>query len=457
MFSRLSLALLVFFSSTSFAAELGLDLSPESAVKEVVLIPPIYKVASTEGGSFAGFQSAKVTEKLDLASHKRLVTALEKALGTKQVISPEATTAAIAKENLKLANLRTAAGMAQLAKATNAAWVIFYDVNKGVLAASIYTLLGETTGKTASISGMVVGSLTVAQADDLQKQLSKHLVALSQPKPEEVAAKPVEPPLPPPPAEEPEITGEVDSEIARERAARRSVLESADLSRPRIVVALGAGAVMRNQSITGSAASSLAELKNSTAIGATVYAAVSPLHFFRAFDDKPYRDLFFDLNYRRAFIKATGTSGGLEGQTCGVVDDELQARANFRWRLGGMLPAIGLGAGWAQERAAFTGCSLPVVSAIYRGVDVQLRIKQPLFRDIVTLDLAVGPRILVAGPLAPKTGLSWAGEAWVEARPIGLLYLRGGARFFRAVLSDDVGVATADLRAFVALEAGVQL
>ncbi len=451
---RVPLALLL-CSFTVNAAELGLDLSAESTVKEVVLIPPIYRVASSEGGAFSGFQSAKVSEKLDSASHKRLVAALEKILGAKKVIATDATLAAIKKEGLSPAELRTPQGMAQLAKATGAAWVVYYDVKSGVLSSAIYTLLGETTGKSAQISGVQVASLQPAQADELQKQIAAHLVALTQAKPE-LAKAPEPAPVAPPPAEE-EVSGEVESEIARERAARRGIVETVDSSRPRVVLAVGGGAAWRSQRVSGDAAPSLAELKNDTAPGLALYAQVSPLHFIEAFKDKPYSDLFIDVNWRHAFVRARAAGGSLDGQSCSVVDDEVQLRGNFRWRLGGMLPSIGVGAGWAQERAAFTGCELPVVSAIYRGVDVQLRIKQPVFRDLVALDVAFGPRILIGGPLAPKTGLSLAGEAWLEAQPWSLLFLRGGARFFRAVMSDDVGVATQDVRAFFALEAGVHL
>lgn len=450
---RIALALLL-VASAARAQDLGLDLSAEGSVKEVVLIPPVYRVASSEGGAFSGFQSAKVTEKLDTASHRKLVAALEKILGAKKVATTEATSAAIAKERLGPAQLRTSQGMAQLAKATGSAWVVYYDLKGGVLSSAIYNQFGEPAGKAAQVSGVQVASLQPAQAEELQKQIAAHLVALTKAKPEVAKAEPV--PAPPPPAEE-EVSGEVESEIAREREARKSIVETVDASRTRVVLAVGGGAAWRSQTVTGDAAPSLAELKNDTAPGIALYAQVSPLHFLERFKDAPYSDVFIDVNWRRAFVRARASGGGLDGQSCSVVDDELQLRANFRYRLGGMLPSIGLGAGWAQERAAFTGCSLPVVSAIYRGVDLQLRIKQPVFKDVVSLDVAFGPRVLVGGPLAPKTGLSLAGEAWVEAKPWSLLFLRGGARFFRAVMSDDVGVATQDVRVFFALEAGAHL
>ncbi len=447
---RLALALLV-ISSMAHAQELGLDLSAESRVKEVVLIPPVYKVTSTEG-SFSGFSAAKTVEKLDTVAHKRLVAALEKALGSGKVLSTEATLQALAKEKLSIAALRTPSGMAQLAKATSAAWVIYYGFEKGVLSASIYTLLGETTGKAAQLQGVQVGGLQPAQADELQKKLAAHLVELTKAKPEETTAQL---PPPPPPAEE-EVSGEVESEIARDREKNKGIVESVDLSRPRAVLAVGGGASYRNQLVGGDNRGSLAELRNDSAPGIAVFVQVNPLHFIERFRDAPYSDVFIDANWRRSFVRARG-SGSLDGQSCSVTDDEFQVRGNFRWRLGGMLPSVGIGAGWAQERAAFVGCDLPVVSAIYRGVDLQVRVKQPIFRDVVSLDVAFGPRVLMTGPLAPKAGVGLAGEAWLEAKPWSLLFVRGGARFFRAVMSDDVGIVTADVRAFFALEAGVHL
>ncbi|MBL8957247.1 MAG: hypothetical protein JNK82_41120 [Myxococcaceae bacterium] len=461
---RVALIFVLFFSFIAHAqSELGLDLSAESTVKEVVLIPPIYRVTTKEGGAFAGVDTNKVTEKLDSVAHKRLVAALEKILGPKKVITSDVTAAAITKEGLKPAQLRTSQGMAQLAKATSAAWVVYYDLKGGTLASAIYTMFGEATGKSAQASGVQAGSLTPAAAEALQKQIAAHLVALTKAKPETQAK--VEPvPAPPPPAEE-EVSGEIDSEIARERAARRTIVETVEPTKPRVVLAVGAGATWRNQTVGGDAAPSLAELKNDSAPGIALYAQVNPLHFIERFRDVPYSDLFVDVNWRYAFIRARASGGGVDGQSCSVVDDEIQLRGNFRWALGGgrapeeysMLPSIGVGAGWAQERAVFTGCNLPVVSAVYRGVDLQLRVKQPVFRDRVALDLAFGPRVLVGGPLAPKTGLSLAGEAWLEAKPVSLLFLRGGARFFRAVMTDDVAVATQDVRLFFALEVGVHL
>ena len=442
---RAALVLALFISLPALAqTELGLDLTPGSAVKPVVLIPPLFKQTSSEG-AFAGFSAAKVTEKLDLVTHRRLVLALEKALGGGKVISTEATTAALASQNIKLPALRTTQGMAQLAKATGAAWVIFYSLEKGTLTGAIYTLLGETTGKTSLISNVAIASVTPAQAEAIQTPLAKSLVELSKPKPEEVVVAP-------PPEED--VSGEVENEIAREHEANKSVIESVDNTRPRITVAVGAGVALRNQLIGGAYAPDLAAIQNNAALSVAFSLQVNPLDFFGRFRDKPYDDLFVDFTYRRAFVHARGVSGGVEGQACSVVDDDLQVRGNFRWKLGGMLPSIGVGAGWAQERSAYTACELPVVSAIYRGVDLQLRVRQPLFRDLVALDIAWGPRVLVKGPTALKTGFSWAGEAWIEAKPYSVLFIRGGGRMFRAVVSDNIGVVTADARAFFGLEAG---
>lgn len=46
-------------------------LALESRVKEVVLIPPVYKMTSSDG-AFSGFSAAKTVEKLDTVNHKKL-------------------------------------------------------------------------------------------------------------------------------------------------------------------------------------------------------------------------------------------------------------------------------------------------------------------------------------------------------------------------------------------------
>ena len=98
-------------------------------------------------------------------------------------------------------------------------------------------------------------------------------------------------------------------------------------------------------------------------------------------------------------------------------------------------------------------CDLPVLSTSYRGADVQLRVRQPLYKNLVSLDLAVGPRFLFSGPSA-SPGFSIGGEAWVEATPVSYLFGRVGGRVSRLQVSNGTALTVLDTRMFFALEVG---
>jgi hypothetical protein len=108
--------------------------------------------------------------------------------------------------------------------------------------------------------------------------------------------------------------------------------------------------------------------------------------------------------------------------------------------------------GLAQEQTT-ADCSASVPSLVYRGLDLQLRYKQPLGGDVFALDLAAGPRVLFSGPQAPSPGFSFAGELWLEVKPVSVLFLRAGARLSRLVLANDA-LGFVDLRTFVGAEVG---
>ena len=349
-----ALVALVAFSSS--AQDLGLDLSETSVVKTVVLTPPITKVVTQKGG-FAGFDSNKTADKLDTAVLKKLVPALQKELGPGRVISFDATMAAFKAEGLTATQLRTPSAMARMAKATNAAWAVSLEVKGTLTSAVIFNLLGEESGKKLSSSNI----------DQLAKDITNALIELSKPKPEDkpvVAAAPPPAyvaPLPP----EADVEGEIDAEIALDRKRRADNVFSADPANMRAVVVIGAGAQFRSQN-TGSDAS-LAQVRSNATPSAAVYASIAPLQFFEKTRGGPASDITIDVNYRRAFVRASASGGNFDGTTCSVTDDDLQLRGSYRYKLGGsdsMLPAIGVGGGWSQERSTFTSCNLPVVSAV---------------------------------------------------------------------------------------------
>ena len=96
-----------------------------------------------------------------------------------------------------------------------------------------------------------------------------------------------------------------------------------------------------------------------------------------------------------------------------------------------------------------------MASTTARGIDVQLQVEQPLVVDRLALKVSAGPRFLMKGDGADPQGLSLAGEAWLEAKPVSVLFARGGARLVRNRLVTPDGLALVDLRVFYAMEVGV--
>ncbi len=428
---------------------LELDLSTTADVKSVLILPPIVKVTSSTGG-FSGFDTKKVSERFDSAAHKRLVSAFEKQLEGK-VIPAELTMGVIVKEGLTPASIRTPAGLERVAKATNVAYIVVTEFNKtGALVGTIYDASGATQGQQSFVNN--AAGITPKHADDMASFVSKELANVAKAAAAAAAlasAAVVKEPPPPPPAEE-EVT-EAPTEFVT--ATKKSSFEP-DPSKPRFVVTVGPGAVVRSLNVTGDRADSLAELRNNAVVGLGVYAQVSPLQFIAATAGQKWSDLELEVHWRRAFASAQGLSGAYAGQKCSITEDDVQLRGTYRYKVGdgAYLPTVGLGGGFSQERSLI-GCALPVVSTTYRGADVQLRVKQPLYQQMVSLDVAIGPRFLIAGPSA-SPGFSFSGEAWVEFKPISYLFGRAGGRVSRLQVSDNTGLAVVDTRMFFALEVG---
>lgn len=419
--------------------EVELDLSSTADVKPVLLLPPIVRVTQNQGG-FSGFDSKRSFEKFDYPSHKRFVASLGKELGGK-VASSEATQTAIVKEGLTIALARTPAGLSKLAKAASVAFVVLLDFDKtAALVATVHDAEGAPQGEPLRVAN--AGGLTQKNGDELAALLRPVLLELSKPK----AAPVDETPLPPP---EEEV---VDS--PPELVAPAPKGWSPDPDKTRVVVAVGAGGVLRDLSIGGDSAGQLAELRNSGVAGVGVYAQVQPLQFIPTLSGSRWADLELEVNFRRAFVRATGVEGAAQGTSCSMTDDDLQVRGTYRVKVASSTyaPQVGVGAGWSQERTLFDACALPLVSATYRGVDAQLRVRQPLFRNLLALDLAAGPRFL-QGSTDTSTRFSFAGEAWLELKPVSVVFVRAGARASR--LSAELpGVSLSETRLFIAAEAG---
>jgi hypothetical protein len=442
------------FAQAASSAGVELDFSTTSDVKSVLLLPPLVQVVVKPSGlSFEGV-AAKTVDKFDNAGLKKLFAPFQKELGAR-VISVEATLAMLSKEQIKASAAKQPATLARAAKAATAAWVVLFEARGGNLTAFIYDALGESQGKALVLPGgaALLPKDTAAAAEGIVKQLSD----LSAPKTKEVAAAPVPVvlnsiPLSGPESEE--VTGDVDAELRRER--KNQVLgASVNRGRVRAVVATGVGASTRSLGVSGDLAGRLAELRNQAAAGLGVYVAVAPLKLVDAWADAPWAELLVYGQYRKGFVRAAGASPGLQGQACGVIDDDFQIGGSARYRLGqGYLPSVGVAAAWTQERAWF-GCGLPVASTTARGFDLQLSVEQPVWRDYVSLKVSGGPRFLMKGDDAAPQGLSLAGEAWLEAKPVSVLFARAGARLSRNGLLTPEGVALVDVRAFYAVEVGV--
>lgn len=426
------------------AKALELDLSSTADVKGVLILPPIVKVTSSAGG-FSGFDTKKVSEKFDLAAHKRLVASFEKQLEGK-VIPVDLTQSVIAKEGLTTAAVRTPGGMAKLAKATHVAYVVLSELNKtGALVGNVYDAEGQQQGQPSFVNNAVL--ISQKQCDDLAGYVAKELATVA--KAAAAAAAAATPMVEAPPPAEEELAEPVTEFVTQSNAP----LLSADPSKPRLVVAVGPGVVMRSMQVSGAQAASLAELRTGAVFGLGVYAQISPLQFLTETAGKAWSDFELEVNWRRAFAAAKGLQGSIDGQTCSVTDDDLQLKATYRYKLDGeYLPALGIGGGYSQERTLFA-CNLPVVSTAYQGVDLQLRVRQPIYKSLVSFDLSVGPRFLFSGPSASGR-FSIGGEGWVDMKPYSYLFARAGGRVSRLQAVDGTSLAVVDTRMFFGVEVG---
>ncbi len=431
---------------------LELDLSSTADVKAVLVLPPIVRVTSSTGG-FSGFDTKKVSEKFDLQAHKRLVGSFEKQLDGK-VIPAELAQGVISKEGITPASVRTAAGMVRLARATNVAFMVVSELNKsGALVSNIYDATGKQQGQPSFVNN--AAGISQKHADDMAAYVSRELVNVSKAAAiAAAAAVAASTPAKEPQAVLPPPEDDVAEPVTEFATVTKRSFFDADASRTRLAVTVGPGAVMRVLEVSGERASSLAELRNGGLVGLGVYAQISPLQFIEAAAGKKWADLEVEVHWRRAFAKANGVEGAVEGQVCSVTDDDLQVRGTYRYKLGDgdYMPSVGVGGGFSQERT-LVACDLPVVSTEYRGADAQLRIRQPLYKNFVSLDLAVGPRFLFGGASATP-GFSIGGEAWVEFKPITYLFGRAGGRVSRLQVSDGASLAVVDTRMFFALEVG---
>ncbi len=449
----LSFWVVVFSAVTAWgagSAPLELDLSPSSSLRGVLVLPPVSSSVVGKKGAFVGVDTRRTVERLVLPAHGKLVKAIDKKLGGK-VLSADVAQGVLNKESVLASAVDKPAVLARLARVTGVNWVVTFTLNNLVLTATVSDPAGKAVVEGLTITG--VSTLNDAQADSMAGVLVPRILELEKARvAAEAALKPavVEAPLPPP---EEDIQ---DAELEQLNAGKVSTARPLDRNRVRALVAVGPGATLRGLALSGETANALADLENGVVVGLGINAQLMPLEFFEATSGKAWSQVSLEVHYRRAFVRAQGVAGGLEGSSCTMTDDDLQLRVGARYRLGeGYLPTIGLAGGWSQEQTRFD-CSLPLVSTTWRGIDAQLRVRQPLFRDLVTLELIGGPRILLPGPLAESPGFSLSAEAWIEVKPVSILFGRVGVRYSRLQAANP-SLTAVDSRTFLALELGAFL
>ena len=449
----LSFWVVVFSAFASWGAgpaPLELDLSPSSSLRGVLVLPPVSSSVVGKKGAFVGVDTRRTVERFVLPAQGKLVKAIDKKLGGK-VLSADVAQGVLNKESVLASAADKPAVRARLAKVTGVNWVVTFTLNNGVLTATVSDPAGKAVAEGLTITG--VSTLNDAQAVSMAGVLVPRILELEKARvAAEAALKPavVEAPLPPP---EEDIQ---DAELDQLNAGKVSTSRPLDRNRVRAVVAVGPGATLRGLALSGETANALADLENGVVVGLGINAQLMPLEFFEATSGKAWSQVSLEVHYRRAFVRAQGVAGGLEGSSCTMTDDDLQLRVGARYRLGeGYLPTIGLAGGWSQEQTRFD-CSLPLVSTTWRGIDAQLRVRQPLFRDLVTLELIGGPRILLPGPLAESPGFSLSAEAWIEVKPVSILFGRVGVRYSRLQAANP-SLTAVDSRTFLALELGAFL
>ncbi len=439
-------------------ASTGLDLSETSAVQSLLVVPPIVKVTTKQGGAFAGLNTAKTVEKFDAAAHQRLVAAFSKELEGK-VIPAEAAFGAVAKAGATPATLRTQAGREKLAQATNVAWLVTFEFNRtGALVGTLYDAQGNQAGEPSYVTN--AAAISQKNADDVAGFVAKQLIAVADARAKANAAAEAArlaelPKTPPPPETKADDFVDPDeaARLKRRAEAERKAFK-ADPDRTRVAIAVGPGVTFRGLEVGGDNAGRLAELRNTPTTGLAVYANLQPFQWFDKTAKSRFGDLQVDVHYRRAIVQAKVTEGPGVGTVCQMTDDDLMVRGTYRFQVAPKphAPWIGVGGGFSQESTVFA-CSLPLPSTSLRGIDAQLRVRQPIVPGKLALEGSVGPRFLLSAPgLTP--GFSLSGELWAELKPVSVFFGRAGVRVSRLVAANEVA-SLVDTRTFVGLELGV--
>ncbi len=432
------------------AVEEGIDLSDAAAVNGVLVLPPVMKVV-TKKATFVGVDNGKSIERFDAATHKRLHKAFQKELEGKTIDEPSAWSVTV--REATPANVKAPEVLKRLAGATKVDWLVAFELSKtSVPTAQLFDASGAAIGAPVLADGQTAFSEAAVQtlAKQIAARVTQTAAARAKALAEKEKANEVNPPAPPAIVEQ--DTNDIELQRLAATRSRQSMSKWPErLIRAQVLV--GPGAALRSLNVGGRDAPQLAELQSNGVFGFGIFAAVAPLQWFDETVDKRFSDVQVQVNYRRSVVGAKGTQGSVDGRQCQVTEDDLQIRAHGRYRFsdGVYATSVGLATGWSQEQTAFS-CDFPLVSALYRGIDVQASVRQPLYKNWLSLEAAVGPRFL-GGVAGTQPGFSFAGEAWIEAQPIRYLTARAGARLSRLTAFNE-GVTVADTRVFLGLEVG---
>jgi hypothetical protein len=400
---------------------LGLDLTDKPPESGAVLLIPWNRAG-----------------KLDAAAHARVAAALEVELPGR-VVTSEATLQAMAKEKLNAEDIRGPDPIYKLAHITWAYRAVTLDFRGHDVVLDIYDTDQRVLSQSVTVAH--AGSLTRADAERIARTVAS-VVRAKQPAPEAEAELPPVPALPNEGEPErlqplvPEAPGSPGGKSEVTDADLAEAMRGPQLPPPKprpyrppfIRLAVGPGVGVGGVAAHGEVAAGLAPIQRRAVPDLAVYLDLEPLHLAgNKVANAAWSDLIVEGTFRRGFAHAS--SVGPDGPvTCGMDDDEVMVRVDWRYRFqGAYVPQIGAGAGWGQDRLRFH-CSLPVPSTSYRAFDVHLRILQPIIPRRFWVELVAGPRFAVVGDGASTPGPAVGGDFWVYGQITSYLFLRGGVR-----------------------------
>jgi hypothetical protein len=446
--------LLLLAATVSNAQLAEIDLSETENVAGVLVLPSVIRVTSApKAGGLIGVDTRKVTEKFEGPIFQKMVRLLGSELSGR-VIPAATALGALAKNKVTPANVKAADSLAKMAAATKATWVVLLDgPRSNALFASLHDAQGEQVGTIETVTD-------AKNTDGLAKKIAAQLGALSKAKADE--ENKVKPPVPqvsvvPPPVIEEDVR-DTDLDLLKKTKQKPDDLFRPDVNHVRALASVGPGGAIRNVSVSGDGLAALGQLQpTQPVLGFGAYVLVAPLKLIPSLYQSRFSDVFIDFNYRRAIVYALGIAGRVTGQRCSINDEEFSVRGGYKVKVlaGDYGTTVGLAGAFTQESTQFL-CDFPALSTAYRGIDAQLKIRQPIYRDMAVLDFSGGPRFLLDGASATAGSLSFGGEAWLEVKPVSVLFTRAGVRISQLSLRNET-IAATELRTFFALEIGVFL